>query len=216
MINGQEISDALGTDYVMFYNPSVSIDILVPRQTLAGCISTVNQQLAAQGKNLSSWPSGFQDEIARLVWVNWIYHQLDVEPIRKPVLVHKENNQLVVDCGDTRLMAMQLLDNPPTVSVVVTCVPDRADDYSNWKQIHTNQDLIECVEFDPSSSQIFFTPTDPGESHAFTWLEIGDQSTSHHLHNVDQRVQMMQNYLDSQSQNVEFTLEWAKSRIEWV
>ena len=216
MISGQEISDALGTAYVMFYNPSVSIDALVPRQTLAGCISTVNQQLTTRGKNLSSWPSGFQDEIARLVWVNWIYHQLEVEPIRKPVLVHKENNQLVVDCGDTRLMAMQLLDNPPTVSAVVTCVLDKADDYSSWKQIHTNQELIECVGFDTSSAQIFFTPTDPGDDHAFTWLEIGDQSTSHHLHNVDQRVQMMQDYLDSQSQDVEFTLEWAKSKIEWV
>jgi ribonuclease D len=45
-------------------------------------------------------------------------------------------------------------------------------------------------------------------------LEIGDNSTVHHLHSVGQRVTMMQNYMD-QHPNTVFDTEWARSYINW-
>jgi hypothetical protein len=47
------------------------------------------------------------------------------------------------------------------------------------------------------------------------WLEIGDQSTSHHLHNVSQRVSMMQEFLNTQTPDFEFDLTWPKQKVDW-
>jgi hypothetical protein len=55
----------------------------------------------------------------------------------------------------------------------------------------------------------------PGTNQAIEWLEIGDNTTAHHLHSVDQRVAMMQNYMD-QNPDAVFSTEWARSYINWT
>jgi hypothetical protein len=35
------------------------------------------------------------------------------------------------------------------------------------------------------------------------------------LHDVDQRVTMMQRYIDTQSNTFEFSVDWARSYIDW-
>jgi hypothetical protein len=49
-----------------------------------------------------------------------------------------------------------------------------------------------------------------------TWLEIGDNSTAKHLHDINQKLNMMQQYLDQQADNFEFNISWAKQPIKWV
>ena len=200
----------------MFYHPAFPLAQLTPVQTLAGSCSVVNQALDFHGTDLLAWPAGLQDEITRLLWVNQFYQNLHKEPIRKPLLIHRQQEQYIVDCGDTRLMTLQLNPKIYTVSVVITCTVSDAGWYRDWQPITSDSDLIQLTRFDINNTTILVTPAPPGASHALEWLEIGDHSTGHHLHSVDLRLAMMQNYLDAQVRNFKFDTEWVRSPVDWL
>jgi hypothetical protein len=200
----------------MFYHPAFPIAQLTPVQTLAGSCSVVNQALDSHGTDLLSWPAGLQDEITRLLWVNQFYQNLNKEPIRKPLLIHRQQEQYIVDCGDTRLMTLQLNPEISTVSVVTTCTVSNAVRYQDWQRITSDLDLIRLAQFDIDNTTILVTATQPGADYGLEWLEIGDQSTGHHLHSVDLRLAMMQNYLDTQVSNFKFDTKWVRSPVDWL
>ena len=204
------IEQALGSKYLMFYHAQWPVDLLKSVCTLQKTVSEVNRMMHSNGKNLSSWPTREQDEIARLMRANWIYQRLGVEPIRKPVLTYLEDGQHVVNCGDTRVMALNMLLDPGTVAVVCTVPVNQADQFSDWVPVRTNQELIKVSGFSSKATVLIR----PGHDQAIEWLEIGDNSTVHHLHSVDQRVAMMQNYMD-QNPDAVFDTEWARSYIDW-
>lgn len=206
------IEQALGTQYAMFYHSAIPVDDLTPVCTLEQSISVVNDELKHSGRDLHKWSAAHQDEAARLLWVNWMYHRLGAEPIRKPILVHEDHEKLVVDCGDTRLMSLNLLIDPGTVGVVVTVPVERAEHYTDWRRINTNRDLMRATGFGRGAS-IAVRPA-PAE-YAIEWLEIGDHTTAHHLHDVDQRVQMLQQYLDSMPADFVFSVDWARAVVDW-
>lgn len=204
------IEQALGDQYLMFYHEQWPVDWLMPVCTLRQCVDAVNRCIQDNGKDLSQWSGDQQDAVARLLWVNWIYQRLGVEPIRKPVLTHLENGQYIVDCGDTRIMALNLLLDPGTVGVVCTVPVAQADQFRDWTPVRTNQDLIKVSGFSNKATVLIR----PGQHQAIEWLEIGDNSTVHHLHSVDQRVAMMQNYIN-QNPDAVFDTHWARSYIDW-
>lgn len=206
------IQQALGTQYLMFYHTAWPVDLLIPGCTLSQCVDAVNQCMKYHSKDLQQWSSSQQDAIARLLWVNWIYQRLGVEPIRKPVLTHWHREQHMVICGDTRLMALNLLLDPGTVGVVTTTTTDQADQFREWDSIRTNQDLIHAAGLSDTAQVL----VRPGVTQAIEWLEIGDHSTAHHLHSVEQRVIMMQNYLNQQPADFEFSVDWARNYINWT
>jgi hypothetical protein len=206
------IEQALGSKYLMFYHAAWPVDLLTPGCTLSQCVDAVNQCMKYHSKDLQQWSSAQKDAVARLLWVNWIYQRLGVEPIRKPILTHWHGEQHMVICGDTRLMALNLLLDPGTVGVAVTVPAEYSDQFRDWEPIHTNQDLIQVTGFS-SSAQVLVRP---GTEQAIEWLEIGDHTTAHHLHSVDQRVGMMQNYLNQQPANFVFSVDWARSYINWT
>jgi hypothetical protein len=205
------IEQALGNQWAMFYHSAIPVDDLTPVCTLQRVVDVVNNELQYNNRNLLSWSAMKQDEAARLMRANWIYQRLGTEPIRKPILVHQEQNQLVVDCGDTRLMALNLLPDPGTVSVVIVVPVAQAKEYADWRQIHTNRDLMRATGFGRGAGIALRT----GATGAIEWLEIGDHTTAHHLHDVDQRVAMMQRYIDTQEDTFEFSIDWARSHINW-
>lgn len=204
------IEQALGNQWAMFYHSQWPVEDLQPVCTLPQSVHTVNQQLT-HSRNITTWNPAYQDEIARLLWVNWMYQRLGAEPIRKPILAHREHNQFIVDCGDTRLMALNLLLDPGTVSVVVVVPIAQAGEYADWRQIHTNRDLMRATGFGRGAS-IALRTNDTG---TIEWLEIGDHTTAHHLHDLDQRITMMQRYIDTQEDTFEFSVDWARSYINW-
>lgn len=206
-----DIQQALGSDYQMFFNACWPIDQLQPVQTLNQSIEFVNQCIDRSGLKLKQLTEYEQDQAARLLWVNWIYQRLSIEPIRKPILAHLENNQLIVDCGDTRLMALSLTQDYCSVPVVAVGKNNQAVWFSKWDPVLSNTDLIRLSKFS-DQAQILLTT---GDTTAISWLEIGDQTTTHHLHNISQRVSMLQQYLDQQDLTFRFSTEWAKSAIDW-
>jgi hypothetical protein len=108
-------------------------------------------------------------------------------------------------------MSLNLLPDPGTVSVVVVVPIFQAGEYSDWRQIHTNRDLMRATGFG-RGADIALRVNDAGR---IEWLEIGDYTTAHHLHDVDQRVAMMQRYVDTQEDTFEFSVGWARSYINW-
>jgi hypothetical protein len=211
-----QITNMLGERYAMFYHTGMNVQELSPLQTLSNSIDIVNTYMKQHGQNLSVWEPGLQDEISRLVNVNWIYQKLPLEPIRKPVLVYKENGKYRVTCGDTRLMALNLCSVPPLVSVVITIPCKSAGDFLDWIPITSDAELIGHVGLDPDSATIYYTPAEVDKDYAVSWLEIGDNSTATHLHDINQKLNMMQQHLDQQTNNFKFSISWAKQPIEWA
>jgi hypothetical protein len=201
------IEQALTDKFCMFYKGNVDPMLLIPGQLLSTSLNHVNHCLRTLGANIASWPWGDQDEAARLVRVNWIYQNLQQEPIRKPILVDHLHR---VICGDTRLMALSLLKDLPAVSVVMVCPVHLQDQYNHWIRIRNSQDLIHAANFKPDAQVLVDISGDK-----ICWLEIGDQSTAHHLHDHDTRVAMMTNYLKTQSAELEITTQWCIDSIDW-
>ena len=203
------IEQALGDQYLMFYNAAWPAEELHPVCTLPECVDRVNRELRQQGRNIGTWNNKY--EVARLLRANWIYQRLGTEPIRKPILTHFQDNKLIVDCGDTRLMSLSLLIDPGEVSVVCTVEKKHADQFADWTPVHTNRDLIRVTEFGRDADILVRGGTDC----AIEWLEIGDKTTAHHLHDVDRRIAMMQNYLGQQPADFAFSVDWARNYINW-
>ena len=210
-----QITNLLGKRYAMFYRAGMSVQELCPMQTLSTSIEIVNTHMKQQGRNLYSWEPGFQDEISRLVNVNWIYQKLPLEPIKKPILVHWEDGKYLVDCGDTRLMALRLCSDPPQVSVVITTSCELAGEFLDWIAITSDAELIGYLGMDPGSTSIYYTLANLDKNYAVSWLEIGDNSTATHLHDINQKLNMMQQYLDQQAGDFEFSISWARQTIKW-
>lgn len=191
----------------MFYKTEVDPRSLTLGQSLENSLRHVNYCLRTLGSNIAEWPWGDQDEATRLVRVNWIYHNLQHEPIRKPILTDHCHN---VICGDTRLMALFLLKDLPTVNVVMVCPIHMQDQYNQWIRICNNQDLIQATNFQPDAHVLV-----QADSDGISWLEIGDQSTAHHLHDHATRVAMMTNYLKNQPADFEISKQWCTDSIDW-
>lgn len=211
-----QICNILGERYAMFYHAGMHIQELSPMQTLDKSIKIVNTHMKQHGRDLFLWEPGLQDEISRLVNVNWIYQKLPREPIRKPILVYQQDRKYHVICGDTRLMALSLCSDPPLVSVVITTLRELAGDFLDWIPITSDAELIGHLDLDPDSTAIYYTPADADKNYAVSWLEIGDNSTATHLHDIDQKLNMMQQYLDQQDGDFKFSISWARQPIEWA
>lgn len=210
------IEQALGNEYSMFFHAGLDFTQFESVQTLEKCVNTVNYLIHQYGRDFSQWdPSNYQ-VIAQIMRASWIYQQLKTEPIRKPILVHKEHNKFVVDCGDTRLMAVSALQDPPKLSALITVKNSQAKYYSDWIQIKNNMELIKTCGLNSDSAVVRYTSADPNLDWCITWLEIGDQSTSHHLHNVKLRVDLLQRWLTTQPDNFEFTTDWIRCPIDWA
>lgn len=205
------IQQCLGHKWAMFYNNSMPIAHLHSVQTLDQAIDTVNQQLD-YNRCLSSWSAGHQDQAARLLWVNWIYQRLAHEPIRKPILTHYQNKQLHVDCGDTRLMSLRLFNEQAHTAVIATCPIDSIDHFAQWMRINNSAELKQAAGFGEHACVL----ARPGEHWCLDWMEIGDASTAHHLHSIDQRLHMLEHYLADQADDFKFTVDWAQSLIDWA
>jgi hypothetical protein len=83
------------------------------------------------------------------------------------------------------------------------------------RQITSDAELIDHVGLDTGSAAIYYTPAEVDKNYAVSWLEIGDNSTATHLHDINQKLNMMQQYLDQQTDNFKFRVSWARQPIKW-
>jgi len=107
-------------------------------------------------------------------------------------------------------MALALRDPASTVGVVVFD-RSRPSIYHDWIMITSDQDL-RCRTGFAADADILVRMSEDG---AVEWMEIGDATTAHHLHDFDQRLSIMQGYLDNQSSDFEFDQDWVRANIIW-
>lgn len=203
----QFIEHALGSLYSMYYTDRIEIARFTPVATLDQSLTTVNNGLEKFGSCLLHWPESMQDEIARLVNVKVIYKNLPTAPIRKPILFHSENNKFIVDCGDTRLMALSLLGDPPLVPAITTCLKGAEQQFVHWQEIKNNRDLIKACGFKDHAQILYEKST--VENYAISWLEIGDDTTSALMYHDKQRaLDVAQNVIDNKRKLFKFDIAW--------
>lgn len=207
-----DISHALADSHVMFYHPAWPAQQLTPVCVLDQCLTEINMAMAVHGPDVASWSSGVQNYATKLVRVNWIYQRLNHEPIRKPILVHRHQKQMIVDCGDTRLMCISLSHTLCTVSILITDRTEYRARYQNWTEITNSQDLRTVCGFSDDAVVLFRSCA---RDHAIDWLEIGDTTTHHHLHDEDQRWRMINAYVQQCAPDFRFDQSWCRSNIDW-
>jgi hypothetical protein len=213
MIKKITLDQDLGDQFNMFYT-MLPADQLSPLKTLPQSISEVNQHLDQFGRTISTWPDYAKNEAARLMWVNWMFNNLKSEPIRKPILVYYSDDKLKVICGDTRLMTVCLSNLQSLVPVIVTCCKSLSNRFQSWTQINSNAQLLELLNFDKNTT-LLGTEAATGCNYKFSWFEIADPSTAHHLHDESHRIDLLQQYLDQQPSTFEFSPAWEKLNISW-
>lgn len=184
------IETMLAGGYRMFYLPEIDPLRLTPLLRLPVAMAQANEILSSCS-DLDLLTELELDCLARMVRVKWIYQHIATDPVRKPILMHVEDNTMMVDCGDTRLMALDLMAVAPSISVLTTCLTQNSDEFATWQEITNESTLSQNLELDLESTHIQYTATDVGTAWAVSWLEIGDDSTSHHLHDTQKCLDLL-------------------------
>ena len=184
---------------------------------LAQCLQQVNQSLYDLGPKVTRWSFEDKREAAKLVRVLWIYQHLEQEPIRKPLLCHLgPDQQLHVDCGDSRIMALDLHGGSWSVPVVVTCARGRPCAGPDWMEIHSEQQLLETLGlWRPGQSRVYVQDLWPDRHRAFGRMEISSPVTKHHMADLDQRARMMEAYLLTQNNDFQWNATQLRQPIAW-
>jgi hypothetical protein len=209
------IAQIVHEGYLVFLHPKCPARDLRPLQTLDACLSLVSDCVQHDGPVVAAWAEHLQVEAGKLVRMNWTYQRLDLEPIRKPLLVHiDEHGDLLIDCGDTRHMAVMLKDHDIGVPVTVTCRPSDAARFAAWCPVNNDQELLSLSGLG-DQGRVWVTRTDGGSDHAASWMEISSPLTRHHLGDSVQRRRMMTNYLLRYRPVLPLDQSWATSAIDW-
>ena len=184
--------------HCLLYNPSVSIDDIVPFRSLAETLHVANTRPT---KHLTT---DF-DLMANLVRLNWMVENLKHEPVYKPILVD-QNMQILV--GDTRMMAIKLAGHITHVSCIMTTSIEDID--SDWIYVHDNEHLGSLLDIDPRNIIL----NEDWHYNAIDWIEFAYDHTANHMHDADERARMIANYLEENPDTV-FTEEWLQTPIDW-
>ncbi len=213
-----KIQNALGSQYLMFFHPAVPSDQFSPMLDLNCCLHQINRAIDIWGNRVSSWPSWeAKREAAKLVHASWIYQNLSTEPIRKPLLVHRLRNGLLkVDCGDTRMIAIELLAQKLLIPAATTCSHEHAHYFADWWPIASDRELLYATGLWANyHCRVQITSSNQNKDIAFDWLGISSPLTRHHMHDADQRVRMLENFLGTKDPGFRFDQHNARECIDW-
>lgn len=172
------------------YLPNYPVDYLHPIRDLDQMILEAN--------------AGIPDALANSVRLNWMVENLRTQPMRKPIFV---DDQFRVIVGDTRLMAVKLL-GIHQVNVLAQLREPQEHTISTLEQLKhicgygADAELM----WHPGDRDILRQPVE--------WFEIADASTGTHMHDEQQRLTMITNYLQAYP-GFEFTTQWYQLPIDW-
>jgi hypothetical protein len=122
------------------------------------------------------------------------------------------NGQLVTVTGDTRLQAIELSPHITHVSCLASISTDMQENFKYWDLI-PNLEMLACL-MNISKDKIILNQ-DNYTDQELDWIEFDLQETSTHMHDEEQRLRMIYNYLDQQTEDFQFTREWLQTLIVW-
>jgi hypothetical protein len=179
--------------HCLLYNPLVDV-------TLLRATSDVDDILA-QANNRSN-----QNQLAKVVRLNWMVENLKHEPVYKPLLV---NSTMTVQTGDTRLAAIVLNDHIAHVPCLMSATIDEMN--LDWVYIQDTDHLGEILNLDPNK---IITQERDWNFEQLEWIEFAYDHTANHMHDERERLRMITNYLEQHPGTV-FTREWLQTPIDW-
>jgi hypothetical protein len=197
------------TDYHLFYNPAAPINGIVPLINLSQLIRLCNYTIKKTAQDLDP---GAENELARIVRVNFMYNDLQKNRLKiiKPLFLEASGFNLLTVQGDTRLMAADLCG-----LTTITCLIKVPLTYQNlfpgWILVQDINHLSKLTGFDPAEIEI-----KGQENKNIEWIEFSSVSTAHHMHDFDQRLRMIKNYIKQQPKTFEFSREWCQLPINWA
>ena len=195
----------------MLYHPSLCLDLLHPGMSLDRLLYICNRAL---DRGLDKADPGELSELARILRVNWMTKDLDhCGRIMKPILCEVTAFNLVVIQGDTRLMAVEMCPQIHTAPVLVSADRNWISMFQGWTEIQCSDQLTDLLGFE-SGCAIF--RDDAGPADRLNWIEFNTPQTQHHLHDENQRVEMILRYLSQQPSDFRFTRAWCRCKIDWT
>jgi hypothetical protein len=194
--------------YCLLYNPQFEINCITPTINLDQLIGLCNYTIKRTELDLDP---GAANELARIVRLNYIYNDLQANCLRivKPLFLNLQAFNLVVVQGDTRLMAANLC-HLTKVPCLITVPLIYKELFPNCIQVENLSHFAELTNFSPD--EIIITHTD---QQLISNIDFNSAKTSHHMHDFDQRLRMIKNYLKTQPKDFEFTKSWCQQQINW-
>jgi hypothetical protein len=197
------------TDYHLFYNPVSLINGIVPFINLNQLVKLCNYTIK---KNANALDPGAENELARIVRVNFIYNNLQKNKLKimKPLFLEANGFNLITVQGDTRLMAADLC-GLTTVPCLIKVPLTYQNLFPGWVLVKDINHLSDLTGFESAEIKIRGQ-----ENKNIEWIEFSSASTAHHMHDFDQRLRMVKNYIKQQPTSFEFSREWCQTTINWL
>jgi hypothetical protein len=195
--------------YCLLYNPQFEINSITPVINLDQLIGLCNYTVSRTEHDLDP---GAENELARILRLNWIYNDLQANCLKivKPLFLSLQAFNLVTVQGDTRLMAANLC-HLTRVPCLVSVPVFYKDLFANWTVVENIQHLGQLTNFDPEEIVITCTSNQLIDN-----IDYNSAKTSHHMHDFDQRLRMIKNYLKTQTTQFKFSKSWCRERIDWA
>lgn len=190
------------------YHPAVQIANITPMMNLDSLIKFVNDSLTVDKEYHNA---GQIDKLANMVRLNWMTENLKHDPIYKPILTVVRGGKLLTVTGDTRLQAIELNPHITHISCLVSIPFELSENFKFWDLVDSKETLATYLNIDADNILI-------NQDWSYTeldWMEFSLQETCNHMHDVDQRLRMIYNYLDAQNPSFQFTKKWLTDPIDW-
>jgi len=178
--------------YELYYNPFTPVEIIKPEMTIEQSLRLANQR--------------DNNVLANMVRLNWMVQDLKSNIICKPILL-REGFEVVT--GDTRMMAISMYPYIKDVPALLT-VRSTVSVGNNWIKVDTKQHLAELVGTNEMNVVCF----NDWNKQEVEWIEFAMPHTEHHMHDEEQRLSMIQNYLKEYPDTL-FDQDWLLESIDW-
>ena len=185
--------------HCLLYHPRVSVKFINPVVNLDQLITFVNADRT--NKNL----------LAKTVRLNWMVKNLKHEPIYKPLLTVLRAGKLVTATGDTRLQAIELNPHITYVSCLVSLPLELQENFKYWDTVVDQKNLAAYLNIDIDDIIV----NKDWNRFELDWIEFALPDTAKHMHDEEQRLRMINNYLITQPKDFKFSREWFKTAIDW-
>lgn len=178
--------------YELYYNPFTPVNMVRPEMTVEQSLLLANQR--------------DNNVLANLVRLNWMIQDLKCNIIYKPILL-REGFEVVT--GDTRMMAISMHPYIKDVPALLT-VRSPVSVGNNWIKIDTKQHLAELV----GTKEMNIVCFNDWNKQEVEWIEFAMPHTENHMHDEEQRMRMILNYLQKYPDTI-FDQDWLLERIDW-
>jgi hypothetical protein len=201
--------------HVLYYDPEVSINHVAKQTHLQELCDWANNVIQQNGRQNFTKDESNHYDCANLVKINQMVDSLACHGSVKPMLLFFTGNYpYTTGTGDTRLRAFERLPYISTVSGIISTHTNYREKFSHLKEIKTLDDFAQCFKATPGS-QFLIRLTDSQAPYGIDWYEYALHDSAVSVPSWDFCLSAIQNYINQQPVDFEFTVEWFDQLVNW-